>query len=449
MSKLASIFGDHVWAMSREHRDNFEARAESVMTLFKAGMSPAEKAKEAYNGGSTVAPEIVGDTATLELIGEVCARAPWYAKAYLGVIDPLEFAAAVDELTANVGIKTIKIEADTCGGTVQGTQEINAAIRRARAAGKYVETRVVGNLLSAGYWALCDSDKIIAGPTSLIGSCGVCVVLSSAERMRVAAGIDTELIASGPSKGLGNDGKISEALKAEVKGMVDGMAAIFFLAIATGRSLSGPALDAVTTGEVWLSSQAKTLGLIDEIDTPADEAEVADGNAEAPAPVPPALDGEGDGGPEAKSIQPLAAASTEKESTMDANLQAALTALSDAHPTLSAALIKEAFKPQATAEKLNDLVTKSVTAAKDAEISDLKAKLATAEAKATTEAGAKSAAEENLAKIKAHGTNHEDPGNGDQPPVAVAPMGIAEFSKLDLKAKSVFIKAGGKLLPKV
>lgn len=445
MKYLASIFGDQAWAMHRDHLAALEARAEAVSTLMKAGMSPAEKARESYNGGTVCVPEIEGDTATLELIGEMCARAPWYAKAFLGVVDPVEFAAAVDALAVNEAVKKIEIEADTCGGTVAGAQDIADAIARAQSAGKSITVRVVGMLASAGFWALCGADEITATSTSLIGAIGVCTVLQSAERMRVAAGIDTELIATGPLKGLGSDGKISDALRAERKAMVEGLGAVFFATVGKARSLSGDALAAVTTGEVWLAAQAATLGLVDAVASVADEEEKPDGNQSPPVPLPPPLGVDGDA-TDLSAKAPISAPTTaataapERSPTMDPKLLAALSALSLAHPTLAAAFVAEATKPGTTAEALNVFAAAKVNEAKDAEISATKARLVTAEAALVAANTAKATAEAEVARLKAHVPKHGDPGAGDGAKQTVT---SAQFQAMDPYARGAFRAAGG------
>jgi ClpP class serine protease len=441
---LASIFGDQAWAMHRDHLAALESRAESVSALMKAGMSPAEKSREGYNGGTTCVPEIDGDTATLELIGEMCARAPWYAKAFLGVVDPIEFAAAIDALAINAAVVNIVIEADTCGGTVAGAQDIADAIARAQAAGKIVSVQVIGMLASAGFWALCGADKITATSTSIIGAIGVCTVIQSAERMRVAAGIDTELIATGPLKGLGNDGKITDALRSERKAMVDALGSVFFATVGAGRSLTGDALNVVTTGEVWLAAQAVTLGLIDAVASVADEEEKPDGNQPPPVPVPPPLGDSDDMGASAKILTSTTTtadpSAIERSSAMDPKLLAALSALSTAHPTLAASFVAEATKTGATADALNAFAASKVSEAKDAEISATKAKLEAAETALATANTAKATAEAEVAKLKAHAPKHNDPGAGDGAKQVVT---SAQFQAMDPYARGAFRAAKG------
>jgi ClpP class serine protease len=110
----------------------------------QASLSPALRSEIAYNGGNTIVPEINGAVATIEILGDIIGRAPWWAKAYMGAIDPFDVADAIDALAADPRISTLVIEMDCCGGTTCGTAEAAAAITRFQAAGKTVEVRVAG-----------------------------------------------------------------------------------------------------------------------------------------------------------------------------------------------------------------------------------------------------------------------------------------------------------------
>ena len=102
---------------------------------------------------------------------------------------------------------------------------------------------------------------------------------------------------------------------------------------------------------------------------------------------------------------------------MDAKTLAALTALSDKHPTLATGLIKEAGKPGATAEGLESFAAAADTKAKHdalvAERDALKTRAEAAEAKATAAEAAQAKAEAALARANAHATPHGDVG-GDE-----------------------------------
>lgn len=412
MKPTLAIFGN-VIAMPPDAQRAILAQMSAVSALAAAGMAPADAVRAAYNGQPTIAPVIDGDRATIAVHGPLIARAPWYAKAYMEAIDPFDVAAVFDALAYDpqfTAVKTVVVEVDCCGGTVTGAGEIAAALGRLQASGRTVEVRVEGVCASAAYRAFCGADRILASPDSLVGSIGVYVVLEDEAAAQAAEGCKPEVISSSPLKGLGADGRVTPELRQETQRRVDAHAQVFYDAVAAARGLTGPALAAVTTGQVWLAKEAQALRLIDAVatlaETPADPAQDT-----PPAPVPPTLGSESDDDAEATAAatptNPRAAipSPTPMESVMDVKCQAALAALTTTHPALASALVAEAVKPGATAEGLEAFALKATAQAKDAEIAALKADLAKAQAQATT---ATAAAE----KLGAHIPTHKDPGQG-------------------------------------
>lgn len=441
ISTLTALFGNQSWAMHRDHLRTLEARAESLSHLFKAGLSPAETQRAAFNGGSTVTPEIAGDVASFEVFGELCARAPWYAKAYMGITDPYDVADAIDALTADSRVARVEVELDCCGGTVAGAQEIADAVGRLQAAGKTMLVRVVGLMASAAYWAFGSADRIEATATSLIGAIGVARRLTDTSAAQSAMGIQSTVVATAPDKAgiVGNGGKVDARMIAEAQRLTNGEGAVFFAAVSAARGLTGERLAAVITGQLWIAADAARLGLVDAVGSAADAVDVVTSGEPAPAPMAPPLGGD-DGGDDAaanslprtdQSTTPMpavlpprnqstppAAAGISQESVMDAKTLAALAALSANHPTHAEALAAEAAKPSATAATLEAFIAPIAAKAKaDADaamITDLKAKLAAAEAQSATATAAKTTAEAALAAVKNHGTPHGDPGMGDE-----------------------------------
>jgi signal peptide peptidase SppA len=428
-----AILGQIV-AMVPDRIRTVSASLDSAAVLAAAGLSPADRAKAAYLGTPTIVPTVSGDVATLALHGPMLARAPWYAVAFAGCLDPYAFANALDAIIGDPQYSTIKsvvIEVDSCGGTVAGAGEIAAAVARVQATGRTVQARVEGTCASAAYRAICGADKIAAGSDSVVGSIGVYAVVEDETGHQTAEGCIPEVISSAPLKGLGADGRITPALRSDLKRLVDAHAAVFFDAVSSARGLTGPALDAVTTGQVWIASEALRLGLVDAIGSAAD-APTIPGTTDQPIPIPVPADLEGDDEESTKAATPHLEPT---ESAMDPKTQAALVRLTASHPTLAASLVAAAAEPGATAEQLDALAAQANSNAKDAEIAALKADLAAANAKATE---ALSAAN----RLGAHLPQHGDPGPGDAGPskeVRIIP--VAQAGNLTAEDWSA-IKAG-------
>ena len=436
-----SEFQHRAWSMDEGSLRALHQRANGLSALMASGMKPGaeltpDKRAIAYNGGNPLVPDIVGPVATLEVFGEFIARAPWYAKAYMAVIDPFDLADQIDALATNAAITTIVLEIDSPGGSIAGTFEAAAAIIRAQVAGKIVEVRAAGKLCSAAYAIACAADRIIATPTTMIGSLGTVILLCDQTAASTMVGEKYEAITSAPLKGLGADGAITAARRAEAQRMVDGLNAVFRDAVAAGRGFDDAKIAAVFTGQCWLAAESLALGLIDAVDSPADDLDSPDGTTPDPVPVVLAPDAD-----ETDISTPVASATQRKAPAMAPDLTA-LAALAIAHPTHAALILSEAGKDGATTDRVSAAISVADLSAKAAELSDLRAQLAASEtAKASAESEAKSKAGE-LAALKAHVTTHADPGGG----TGSAPAGSkthAEIDALTPLAQAAFFAAGG------
>lgn len=453
--KLAAL-RQQTWAITRDALRALEARGEAMGDLIARGLtvtqplaeaSPAETARIAYNGGNPIVPEIVGGIATIEIMGDLIARAPWWAKAYLGAIDPYDLADAIDALAADGTVTALVLEVDCCGGTVNGTAEARAALDRFQAAGKTLTARAAGVLASAAYWLVAGADHIEATATTVVGSLGVFQVLVDQSAALSAMGVKLEVVATGPLKGAGADGTVTPAVRDAAQRIVEALNGVFRDAVAAGRGFTVAQLDATFTGDVWIGAAAHAAGLIDAVATFAESPEQPDGDTPPPTPKPPALDSTDDPSPSASApVTTTALAASPKDNTMDPKLQAALAALSTQHPTFAAALVGEAIKTGATPDSLASFASAQVAKASAdaiaAELVKAKSDLAAAQASAATaktaadvalaamETRAK-AAETRVEAIRAHAPTYVEPGADgvEKTPEQVAAMSPAAKAK--------------------
>jgi ClpP class serine protease len=433
-----SALGHQNWGMTYDARRALEARMESMDALISRGVgilddkgaSPSDRMRLIFNGGNPIVAEIVGEVATIEILGDIIARAPWYAKAYMDGVDPFDVADAVDALALNDAVKSLVIEMDCCGGTIAGTAEAAAALTRFQGKGKTIEVRAAGVIASAAYWMVAGADRIVATPTTHVGSLGVYNLLIDETGALHQSGMRMETIVSAAGKGLGTDGRITPAQRDQVQRRVDSLVAVFRDAVGANRGLTGAALDAVFTGDTWLAGEALTLGLIDAVASPADELDQAKGDTPPPALVVP-IPLPGDSTESAKSsITPPAAAGSQESNTMDKALMAALAALTETYPTHAAALVKAAQKEGATADGLKAMSSDLVAQATGAELATVKASLAAAEKRATDAEAAKAKADADLIAAKAHGQTADPKGGDETIAKDVRRIPIADSAKL-------------------
>jgi signal peptide peptidase SppA len=433
-----SALGHQFWSMTPDARIALSERMDAIAAVIAAGVSlddaksasPADTTRRVFNGGNPLVPEINGEVATLEVIGDIIARAPWFAKAYCGVVDPYDLADAVDALAVNDAVKVLRIEIDSCGGTVAGAAEAAAALTRFQAAGKTVEVFASGVLASSAYRIVCGADKITATDTTIVGSLGVYHSLCDTTGAQAQAGIRSETIASTEGKGLGADGRITPAQREQIQRRVDAFHAVMRSAVEAGRGFTVAQADAVFTGDTWVGAEALALDLIDAVGSPADDLDQPEGDAPAPelvVPVP--LTGVSSDTAKA-STTPPAAAGTQESDIMDKQLQAALAALITSHPTLAAQITAKALADGTTADGLKAFASELVGKTVADELTATKAKLATAEKLAADEKARADKADADLAAAKAHGQPEKIEGDDTTKAANVRKIPIANSANL-------------------
>ncbi|MDH7511951.1 MAG: signal peptide peptidase SppA [Clostridiales bacterium] len=119
---------------------------------------------------------------------------------------------------------------------------------------------------SGGYWISMAANKIVAQPQTLTGSIGVLSGKVNMSAFYEKMGITAEKLTYGKRADLfttfrGLTPEEKEFLKKEILWIYDR----FLSKAAEGRNLSKEDVDKVSRGRVWTGSQAKEIGLVDEV----------------------------------------------------------------------------------------------------------------------------------------------------------------------------------------
>jgi serine protease SohB len=155
------------------------------------------------------------------------------------------------------------------GGTVTGYGLAAAEISRLRAARIMVTVSVDQVAASGGYMMACAADKIVAAPFALIGSIGVVAQVPNVHRLLKKNDIDFEELTAGEFKrSVSVLGEITPAGREHFQGKIEDTHVAFKNFVAERR----PAADLarVANGDVWLASEAVSLGLVDALSTGED-----------------------------------------------------------------------------------------------------------------------------------------------------------------------------------
>ena len=161
-----------------------------------------------------------------------------------GATDINQVADAVRQAADSKEVKSILLDIDSPGGTVNGTPELAQVVADASRL-KTIYAFSAGQMCSAAYWVASQCQAVYASPSARVGSIGVMLpFIDSAEKFR-SQGLKVEVFAAGKFKGMGTPGvPLSEEQRALLQADVEEIAADFKEAVlARGRRIPDEAME--------------------------------------------------------------------------------------------------------------------------------------------------------------------------------------------------------------
>ena len=162
-------------------------------------------------------------------------------------------------------VKAIVFRIESPGGEIAPCQEILWEIERVG------ETRTIvvsmgGTAASGGYYISTKADKIVALPTTMTGSIGVISQIMNIEGLLEKLGIEIETFKGGQYKDMYRGFREMTREEEEImQGMIDEYYELFIEVVAEGRGLNKEEVRNLATGQIYSGTEAKELGLIDEL----------------------------------------------------------------------------------------------------------------------------------------------------------------------------------------
>ena len=155
---------------------------------------------------------------------------------------------------------------DSPGGTVGDSQEIYSAINRLKSKGCKVIASFGNISASGGVYIGVAADKIVANPGTITGSIGVIIRGNNISELLEKIGIKFETVKSGLFKDiLSPDKPLSEEGRKLLQGLIDESYRQFTEAVSEGRNIPVEDVRKFADGRIFTGTQAKELGLVDEI----------------------------------------------------------------------------------------------------------------------------------------------------------------------------------------
>ncbi len=155
---------------------------------------------------------------------------------------------------------------DSPGGTVGDSQEIHAALIRLRGKGCHVVASFGNVSASGGVYVGVAAEKIVSNPGTITGSIGVILRGNNLSKLLERIGIRFETVKSGTFKDiLSPDRALTPEERQLLQSLIDSSYEQFVTAVAEGRQLSHETVRSFADGRVFTGTQAKELGLVDEL----------------------------------------------------------------------------------------------------------------------------------------------------------------------------------------
>jgi protease-4 len=173
------------------------------------------------------------------------------------------FQAAIDDSS----VKAIVFRVSSPGGSDTASEQILAAVRAAKAAGKPVVVSMGTYAASGGYWISSQASRIVAEPTTLTGSIGVFGGKFALGEALSKFGVEMRGLKVGGDYADAFAGRepMSATQRAAFSAWMDTIYDGFIRRVAQGRSIPEARVREIARGRVWTGAQAKALGLVDRL----------------------------------------------------------------------------------------------------------------------------------------------------------------------------------------
>ena len=182
-------------------------------------------------------------------------------------------------------VKAIVFRVSSPGGSDTASEQILAAMKAAKAAGKPVVVSMGTYAASGGYWISSNASSIIAEPSTLTGSIGVFggkFVIGDA-LARYGVNMRDLSVGGQYADSFAGSKEFTPAQRAAFSAWMDHIYDGFVKRVSAGRNIPEARVREIAKGHVWTGAQAKQLGLVDQIGGFYDAIDKAKALAKIPA----------------------------------------------------------------------------------------------------------------------------------------------------------------------
>jgi len=175
------------------------------------------------------------------------------------------FTQEMDKAAKDPAVKAVVLRVNSPGGTVTASDIMYETVMRFKQeTHKPVVASMQDVAASGAYYVSCAADKIVAHPTSIVGSIGVIFQTFSIEGTLNKIGATTDAVKSGPMKDMGSPFKpLDPDARLIMQGMVNEYYKRFVGVVTSHRTIKEDMLKTATDGRVFSGTRAAEIGLVD------------------------------------------------------------------------------------------------------------------------------------------------------------------------------------------
>ena len=163
-------------------------------------------------------------------------------------------------------VKAIVLRVDSPGGSVFASEQIYREVRAAQADGKPVVVSMGDLAASGGYYIASSADEIWAHPATITGSIGIFGAIPTFQNTLKKIGVSVDGVGTTNLSGqLRIDRPLGEDAKVLLQSFIERGYEEFLAHVAEGRKKTRDEVHAIAQGRVWIGTDAKKNGLVDEL----------------------------------------------------------------------------------------------------------------------------------------------------------------------------------------
>lgn len=183
------------------------------------------------------------------------------------ILDPVSVLEKINQAKMNDKIEGVLLVVNSPGGAVAPSVELAYAIKELKEK-KPVVAYAAGTIASGSYYASIWANEIIANPGSMVGSIGVIFQGANVEELMQKIGIKTQTIKAGRYKESGTPTREwNKFERAELQSVIADTYDMFVNDVSSARGLDPKKHTDFADAHIFTASQAKKVGLIDEVAT--------------------------------------------------------------------------------------------------------------------------------------------------------------------------------------